>query len=133
MTDELRPEDVGCCIHTALRKACDSRITSIAYNLVHAADVEWEVFLRTLFERCPVKFDGAYPEELEAAVTRTVEQMCPMRDFDPTSRQRLPRSDKRVCDSLPEGFNHSLFIALVLTFNEFDGGEWRAALSYLSP
>jgi hypothetical protein len=32
--------DACVCMHTALRKACDSKITSAVYNLVHLVDVE---------------------------------------------------------------------------------------------
>lgn len=33
--EDIRGNDVCMCLHTALRKCCDSRITTAAYNLVH--------------------------------------------------------------------------------------------------
>lgn len=33
--EEIRAEDVCVCMHTALRKCCDSKITSAAYSLIH--------------------------------------------------------------------------------------------------
>lgn len=35
MSDKLDASDVNVCLHTALRKFCDSSITSAAYNLIH--------------------------------------------------------------------------------------------------
>lgn len=32
---EMSAEDACVCMHTALRKCCDSKITSAAYNLIH--------------------------------------------------------------------------------------------------
>lgn len=47
------PEDLyelGMNLHTALRKCCDSPETSLAYNVIHASDEEWTVFLRALYK-----------------------------------------------------------------------------------
>lgn len=38
--------DLGSAIHTALRKACDSDMTTIAYNLVSGLDAPWTYVLK---------------------------------------------------------------------------------------
>lgn len=48
---ELTPHDVASLMHTALRKACDSPITTIAYTLVHAlSDGKWLAFVELLLK-----------------------------------------------------------------------------------
>ncbi len=42
-------EDMGCNLHTALRKCCDSPITSAAWNIVHVMPQEaWRSFLAAM-------------------------------------------------------------------------------------
>jgi len=42
--EPMTGSDACVCMHTALRKCCDSKITSCVYNLVHLVDVEPERF-----------------------------------------------------------------------------------------
>ena len=38
-------QDLGVLFHTALRKVCDSTITSVAYNLAHGMHEEWSLLM----------------------------------------------------------------------------------------
>lgn len=38
--------DIGCYIHTALRKGCDSLESTLAYNVIRLADESWIIFIK---------------------------------------------------------------------------------------
>ncbi len=42
--NDIEGIDACVCMHTALRKCCDSKITSAAYNLIHIIDIRPEKF-----------------------------------------------------------------------------------------
>jgi hypothetical protein len=42
--EPLGPSDVCLCMHTALRKVCDSKITSSVYNMVHLVAIKPEKY-----------------------------------------------------------------------------------------
>jgi hypothetical protein len=71
---QLAPNDACVCMHTALRKCCDSRITSAAYNLIHLIHIEpskwnaWVMLGRLVVERME---GGKKPAEaLQEAIER---------------------------------------------------------------
>lgn len=114
-------QDFGMLIHTALRKVCDSKITSIAYNLIHACDQEWILFLDVLYDN----LEKHKAQNLVNAVREVVRKMQPIEDLDPLC--------ERPERELVKEIDKNLFTALVLTMNEFDLEDWERALAYREP
>ena len=117
----LDHNDLGCYMHTALRKLCDSTVTSLAYNLIYAAGEEWNYFLKIFHENLPETKDLA---ELAQYAEALVEKMGPCEEFWP---------DREVFneDSLKQkGINKTMYLSLLLTFELFDQDDWKPALAY---
>lgn len=93
---------LGECLHTALRKACDSHATSLAWNLVYLIpDARWDRYLDFIHEA----MKSTSPENrLEMLKKRSLE---------------LPSED-------------NAFVCLRLTFEMFDGKDWKGYGVYLS-
>lgn len=69
--EKLEGNDVCVCIHTALRKACDSKPTSLLYNLIHMMNLDtpmepWRFFGAAVAERLGGK---KKPAEIIAALS----------------------------------------------------------------
>lgn len=56
--------DIGSALHTALRKCCDSTPTSILYNLIHAADKEWDLVIGMIWEQFCVFHEVRHMQDL---------------------------------------------------------------------
>jgi len=109
---------LGEAMHTAMRKVCDTPLTTVAYLLISGLDMEWEVFVKMVHERlseegCSTSGDaadamidwfGSYPDE--------------------QIRERLQR----------RGADHrSVYraAALVLLFGAFSRDEWVCVFPYV--
>ncbi len=115
MTDPYNESDFAVMVHTALRKACDSTITSIAYNMIHATNGPWGAFVSLVYSQ----FNWSRPEESFA------ERVDELSEWLPTTNEL-----KEVGHELT-GEERSMLIALILTFKLFDGDDWKGACAYL--
>lgn len=95
---------IGCSLHTALRKACDSTVTSLAWNYLNFADDAWSTYLKL------VKPDW------ERVKTRT-EALELLKE----SAEDLPNL-KTVTSEL---------MTLHLIFKLFDEKDWEGFATYL--
>jgi len=133
--------DLGSSIHTALRKACDSKITSVAYNLVGGLTEEWTYVLKrweriikglpdpdwqnyTRKEEFP---DGIWKPEVDLAtrhgVAVALQRWCDeWSEFAPDAKER-DELDRKQHD----GFTSMLY-ALTGVLALCDEGEWEHGL-----
>ncbi|MCK5617434.1 hypothetical protein KAR91_87030 [Candidatus Pacearchaeota archaeon] len=112
---------LGCSIHTALRKCCDSNTTSLAYNLIHGAGKEWSLFLKLIHSNMSETSD------LDKMIVEVKSIINRMDDGDiwPEDEDLQSRGDNKH-----QGANECLFWALLLTFKLFNDDEWRGVLYF---
>ena len=113
--------DLGACVHTALRKCCDSTVTSLAYNLVHACDREWDHLLKIMHDEIS-KVEDPTPGSVADSMLQLFEKLSIFDD-------RWPYGPHDPKSKTPGDAN--LFQALVLAFRLFDRDEWLGAHAYL--
>lgn len=133
--EELNHYDIGCSVHTAMRKLCDSPSTSAAYNLVHVLDDRaWTTFCRLVLYALHQGL--TFPERLGADGRRLVEAMT----WYGGRELRVGRSWKEMKNVLPsaavppfEDSTHEVaFESLIHVMLLFDDSDWENALFYLS-
>lgn len=119
MKDKLTKDDLGCYIHTALRKCCVSTVTSLAYNLVSHSGKGWGLFLHSIFRH--LKWDTK--EELIESFNRRIEEIREL---------GYPIADdfKDFPDHVTEK-NINEFYCLVLCFSLFNRQDTTGALAFL--
>jgi hypothetical protein len=117
----LDHRDIGCYIHTALRKACDSTPTSLVYNLIHASDGEWSLYLKYL-----TKFLDENKEEM-VDQTIGVRYLCAIDTLSDLIGDYYPTNEELKGD----GINASLYMSIALGFKLFDDRDWQGALCYI--
>lgn len=102
---EVGRDDLLYVLHVALRKACHSRPTSLAWNLIgidKCFDAAMDSYLNEVWKR----FLKAKPEQFAAAAKAA------------------------VGDALPWG-SSSAHVALRITFEMFDDNDWEGFVSFL--
>ena len=118
---KLDLNDVGCYVHTALRTACDSTPASLAYNLIHACDGEWGLFLTKVMkmvEEYSWSEGTSFTEKVECSFKELAEKGI-MSDYWP-SKHELQES------------NEPLFHSLCLAFKLCSAGDWQAIMYYIA-
>lgn len=115
--------DVCVCLHTALRKSCDSHITSAAYNLIHMIRVE------------PEKFNAwrIYGDIVAQLMSKGEKPL-------PAAKKAIELTDDAFYKEVekarpaegrpPEGSTAALH-ALLCTLRCFDANDWAGFVSYL--
>ena len=138
-------------MHTALRKCCDSRITSIAYGIIKGMQGgEWTAFCECLY-KCAK--DGHLsvkdPKSFAASVKLSLEGRYPLRlkkgmserdswelTLDHSYSPNFPTSDlsygmKVKCWNRDVDPSLPLYSSLMMCFGEFEEGELEAMFHYL--
>jgi len=100
---EMSAADIGCSLHTALRKCCDSHNTSLAYNAVWCCNKGWRKYTMFIKDR----FSKVYYRK----------------DIVPAMKAANHDSVKAIKPN-PETF--TIFLILQL----FTENEWEAFASY---
>jgi len=123
--DAWEVTDLGSPIHTALRKCCDSTLSSMAHALIGGSDDAWLLFLRALTKA--IKQDGRVSTSSRAEMTCSMVKWLHSRDFytvlTPDEWQESARKDPCF---------RSRYHALCLTFLLLaDAGELEASLMFL--
>lgn len=121
--------DLGAPIHTAMRKCCDSTLSSMAHSLVSGLDEEWVLFLRAIRKGIDDKLivttsRSAMAESMKLWLKNDV-PLCkgPADVLDRDEWQALERKDDRI---------RSRYHALVLTFRLMaESGDLVGALWFL--
>jgi hypothetical protein len=123
--------DVCVAVHTAMRKLCDSKITSAAYNLIHlicaaklkAKHSPWRLFGAVLAEHLnhDPKVDAA---NIAKRAANSLDDLYYERIAEPRRKEGK--------DAYPEGTRNWLH-ALQCTLQCFDEDDWAAAVAYLGP
>lgn len=103
--------DLGSCLHTALRKACDSNATSLAYNLIHLDDMN-HVWLHWL--------DGLWKEFCKL-LEATQEGVC---------QEELLTCCREASSEPYLEFGSADHNCLRLAFANFDDDDWMGMLAY---
>jgi len=131
-TDEKwEGSDVCVAIHTAMRKLCDSKITSAAYNLIHlicqanlkAKYSPWRLYGDLLAEHL-----NKNPEVDIANIAMRAANSLDDKYYE---RIVVPRREKGK-ESYPDGVRNWLH-ALQCTLQCFNEGDWAATVAYLEP
>ena len=127
----------GMALHTALRKCCDSRMTSIAYNIINGMqNGEWGAFSQMLLAAIDAKAISAKtPESLAEGIRRMATfdytEGCPTftDEYEPkfTSDQRSGKE----AEELTKKSSRSLWSALIMVIGEFDEGDMLGFVAYL--
>lgn len=121
--EPLEGFDVCMYLHTALRKSCDSSITSAAYNLIHMIDFQ------------PRKFDPwwAYGNIVARLIQNKKKPL-------EAAKAAVELLDREFCDvrnkardageGFPDGCMQAMH-ALKCTLECFDANDWAGFVSYL--
>ncbi len=125
-TEKLTGADACVCMHTALRKCCDSKITSAAYNLIHMINFKpdkfdpWRFFGGLVAERVN------HGEKPASAVQAAIDELSDrfLDQLDSKENRALPRAE------LPDGALNALY-ALRCIFQCFSKGDITAVAAYL--
>jgi len=117
-------EQLGEALHTALRKCCDSRPTSIAYNLIHEIDsVVWHDYLDYLRDKLKgVKFK----DKQHLAIVMAGHTVL---YFDDEWRKRL--GDKKNDSAYRKKFTNGITLSLKCAFELFSEEDYRGYCAYL--
>jgi hypothetical protein len=98
----------GECLHTALRKGCDSAWTSVAWNVVHLMNDSWEQFLRDI-----AKYEPKNAETLDHAASMW-------------RAKALPRNEDG--SDIRDHYARQIF---AIALDNFDSDDWEGFASYL--
>lgn len=121
--------DLGRSLHTALRKACDSTPTSLAYNLIDMADAEWIVWLRALWKRLEEKHEPRHrtrttqPELIDCIV-----EQC--KDWYPTGRGYPRKRHGEFENEKMRKMNENLLVSIGLSIRLFDESDLHGFIDY---
>lgn len=116
--DNITPSDLGMALHTALRKACDSKATSAAWNLIEILNEPWSIYLDLLLK----ELKEAKRPSLSDLREFTLDLWHPFGEIDQIVRDdrgSAARKDRR------------LITALGCVFEMFDDVDWHGYGSYL--
>lgn len=103
MNESIDPIEVPRLVHTALRKCCDSKPTTLAYCLIHALPPEpWIAYCKLLVEK-----SGGVAE------------------MTPTQMQNAARE---IAQDVPREMPVRV---IALVFNTFDAGDFQGAAAFL--
>ncbi len=131
--EPLEGNDACIAMHTALRKCCDSPITSAAYNLVHlvcgmdfGSDEQdpWRIYGRLVAD----SINGVY-ERKEKLLNPYIPCKLNIEKLEDAFHElqvRLRKNDAR----LPDNAREALY-ALTGVFKCFDTEDWQGMASYL--
>ena len=128
-TPEWDGSDVCVAIHTAMRKYCDTPITTAAYNLIHliceaklkAKHSPWRLFGDSIAEHL-----NHNPEVDVANIAKRAANSLDDLYFKHIAAPRR----KEGKDAFPKGVRHWLY-ALQGTLRCFDESDWAGAVEYL--
>lgn len=120
----LEAFDVCNFTHTALRKQCDSKITSAAYNLIHLIDVKPSRFDAWLF------YGGLVAEKLRAGMAPVLAVRQAAETLDDMFFARVIRPAREKDERLPD-HAQTIMHALYCTFACFSAGDWEGMAAYL--
>lgn len=98
----------GECLHTALRKGCDSAWTSVAWNVVHDMNDSWEQFLKFV-----AKYEPRNAETLDHAASKW-------------RATALPRTEDG--NNVKDHYARQIFS---IALDNFDKNDWKGFASYL--
>lgn len=121
--------DLGCSLHTALRKACESTATSLAYNLIAMADVEWTVWLRALWRRLEEKHEPRHLTRItQSELIDCIMKQC--KDWYPTGtgypRKRHGEFENEEMRKMEE----NLLLSIGLAIRLFDDSDLHGFTCY---
>ena len=114
---ERYSETLGECLHTALRKGCDSKATSIAHTMIKLSNgALWNLYLETVKDQI-VQIDNIkdLPKILKEVSTELFED----------AYLKAQHKDK----SLEENWDY--FWVLKYSFDLFSDSDWEGYVSYL--
>lgn len=125
MTTETRIDGSDACVfmHTALRKACDSKITSCVYNLVHLIDIK------------PKKFDpwcflGKLVADRLNGGEKSVQALKAAHHELEDKFLDMIHVDQKMRDQVPENTIATMY-ALSCAMACFDKADWEGMAAYL--
>lgn len=110
-------DELGGALHTALRKACDSKPTSAMWNLIYVCDNGWLWYLEQFFKRLQKAktHDGVIDAAKRAA-------SCTSMTASEAEYTKIP--------SEPEGIRHEVY-SLICVLDLFDERDWEGFVAYL--
>lgn len=135
MKKEITGADASLMMHTALRKCCDSKITSCLYNLVHLVDVRpdkfdpWRIYGAIVADlvnaRLPPK------DSVKLAHERFRERFISVIEY--AERDRQARSIARETSIPPEAPREAMtwMYAIDCALACFAESDWAAMAEYL--
>lgn len=110
---ELPWEECGAAMHTALRKVCDSKITSLAYNVVRLVDAGWSAYARLVAAELAA---GSQPVAAAKTAAAKLDHLDERQEGNEWLTKEKARSEQ---------------MALVCTFALFTPIDWECFAAYL--